>query len=236
MKFSKKGICGIVAAMLMMSLMPPVDVQAKEDLTITANINKDLEIPLTLDASTEDFYMKGNLNPGDIMSADVVFKNVSTEPIQVRIADVTDQLNTTLSKKLLEVLDLEIEVDGSPVYKGKHDKVTNPLTQWITLNSNEEMTMKIRVEFSKYEADNTFQGAEMKVKYAFEARADVPLDEETEAPSTSIMKNPEKIKTGVDDVSSSNPVAIVISVAAVAIVGGFVIYTIASKKKKNDED
>jgi len=226
MKALKRIIAAVFLVALMAGIMPPVAVNASEDLTVITNINKTMEIPLTLDASTDEFYVNGNINPGDVMTADIVFKNVSDSSIQVRISDVTDQLQTTMSQKLLEILDLSIEIDGSPVYKGKHDKVTNPLTQWIELGPNEDMTMKLRIEFSKYEADNTYQGAEMKVKYVFEARADVPLD-------STLNKNSEKIKTGVDDVYSVNPASIILISSAAVVVFGFAVYVIISRKKKD---
>lgn len=236
MKKFIKAVGGVMMAAALFAVMPPVAVHAEEDLVITTNIDKSYEIPLTLDANTEEFYVNYNLNPGDIMNAEVVFKNVSSEPIQVRIADVTDQLGTTLSQKLLEVLDLEIEVDGSPVYKGKHDKVTNPLTQWITLNADEAMTMKIRVEFSKYDADNTFQGAEMKVKYAFEARADIPLDAEeapAPAPAPNAPKDPETIKTGINDIDVPLYRWFILAAGGVLVIGMATSY-FANKKKKDE--
>lgn len=232
MRKMPKILATVMAAALMFGVVPPVEAQAKEDLVITTNVNKDLEIPLTLDASTDDFYVNGNLNPGDTMSADVIFKNVSDKDIQVRISDITDQLQTTMSQKLLGVLDLTIDVDGAPQYKGKHDKVPSPLTKWMTLGPNEDIRMSIRIDFSKYEADNTFQGAEMKVKYVFEARADVPLDD----PSNSKKSKSETIKTGIDDVESTNPLAVAIVISAVCVVAGFGIHVVVKRRKEKEQD
>lgn len=226
LKFIRRSAVVAIAAAMLIGSMQPMKVFAKEDLTLEVDIDKKLEIPLTLDASTDDFYVNANINPGDILNAEIVFKNDSKEDIQVRISDVKDQLSTTMSAKLLDVLDLNIDIDGKTAYKGSHSKVTSPLTQWITLEGGESLTMKVRIEFPKYEADNTFQGAEMKVKYVFEARADIPED-----------KNTEKIKTGVDDVESSNKMAIALVGGAVVVLGGFVVATIVMKKKReNDED
>lgn len=234
LKFIKRSAMAALAATMLMGTMQPMQVLAAEDLTLEVDIDKKLDIPLTLDASTDDFYMNANINPGDILNAEVVFKNESKEDIQVRISDVKDQLSTTMSAKLLDILDLNIDIDGKTAYKGSHAKVTNPLTQWITLKGGEELTMKVRIEFPKYEADNTFQGAEMKVKYVFEARADIPEDQTTTSTSTS--KSTEKIKTGVDDVESSNKMAVMLVVGAVVVLGGFGVATIVMKKRREDEE
>lgn len=230
MKFLKKIMVSLMVLLVLAGAMPNKVMAADENdkhLTLETNIDKSLEIPLTLNGSTDNFYVNANINPGDIMTADVVFKNTSSEAIQVRISDITDQLNTTESAALLEVLDLTITTDGSPIYKGSHKNVTTPLTQWMTLEGGSVLTMNIRIEFPKYEADNSFQGAEMKIKYVFEARADVPMDD---------IDNPEKVKTGVEDESSSNPAAIALIGIAVIVLVVFVVITITKKNKKNDEE
>lgn len=230
MKILKKLMVSLMVLLVLVGTIPNKVMAADENdknLTLETNIDKSLEIPLTLKGTTDNFYVNANINPGDIMTADVVFKNTSSEPIQVRISDITDQLNTTDSAALLEVLDLTITTDGSPIYKGSHKNVTTPLTQWMTLEGGSVLTMNIRIEFPKYEADNRFQGSEMKIKYVFEARADVPMDDTT---------TPEKVKTGVEDDSSSNPVAIAFVIGAVILVVLFVVATVVKKKKsKNNE-
>lgn len=215
-------------AVLMIMVMPQPVIAADNTLNLETNIDKTLEIPLTLKSSTDTFYVDTNINPGDKMTADVVFRNTSKEAIQVRIADVADQLNTTESSALLEVLQLNIQNNGSPIYKGNHKNVTSPLTQWITLNGGSSLTMNIEIEFPKYEADNRFQGSEMKVKYTFEARADVPMDKET---TTATSVSSEKVKTGVDEEQQSNPIAIYIIGLAVVIGIGLISLFIVSKKK-----
>lgn len=208
----------------------PISVFAADStLNVETGIDKSMEIPLTLDADTEDFYINGNINPGDTMRATVYFKNTSTSPIQVRIADVLDEKNDTLSAKLMEVLKLSISMDGSTIYQGNHKDVTSPLTQWIELEGGGIITMNISVEFPKMEADNTFQGAEMHVKYVFEARADVPPDEAEDTGAK--KKNNEIIKTGVEDSNTlSSMESVVAMLGASIIVGaGYVVY----RKKKD---
>lgn len=217
----------LAGLMLVTSFSKPV-FAADEDkhLVLETNIDKKLEIPLTLDSSTDSFYINGNINPGDIMKADIVFKNTSTEAIQVRISDITDQLNTTDSAALLEVLKLTVSMNGSPIYTGSHKNVTSPLTQWITLEGGSVLTINVNVEFPKYEADNKFQGSQMKVKYVFEARADVPLDDTS--------SNSQIIKTGVEEETNVNPMAVGIIVVAVILCAGLVVSTVIKNKKKND--
>lgn len=238
MKFFKKAILAIAAVATLVCSTPPMMIKAADDydLTLTTDINKSLEIPLTLDASTDDFYINANINPGDVMKADVIFKNVSKEDIQVRIADVINQLENTLSVKLLEVLDLTIEIDGSVVYKGSHDAVTSPLTQWVTLKPGNNLTMKITVEFPKYEADNTYQAAEMKVKYVFEARADVPPDDSTSTTTTTTSKTPntETVKTGADDTESSNVSTYIMLGCGIFMLISYVVAKKIVEKKKEE--
>lgn len=226
MRIIKKiGISFLAVMMLVGSFYNPVVASESKQLYLDTNIDKTLDIPLTLTSSTDTFYVDANINPGDIMSADVVFKNSSKEEIQIRISDVADQLNTTNSAALLEVLQLSISTNGSPIYKGSHKNVTSPLTQWITLNGGSVLTMNIKIEFPKSEADNKFQGSEMKVKYVFEARADVPLDE----------LNSQKLKTGIEEETSSNPVAIVLTVVTV-LIGIILIASFVIGKKKNQKN
>lgn len=228
MKHLKQLFVSIMACLMLLGgiTQPVLADNNDKSLTLETNIDKTLEIPLTLKGSTDNFYINGNINPGDVMKASVIFKNTSSESIQVRISDITDQLNTTDSAALLEVLDLTISTNGSPIYKGSHKNVTSPLTQWITLEGGESLTMDVQVEFPKYEADNRFQGSQMKIKYVFEARADVPMDETTES---------ETIKTGVEYESSSNPAAAILLIIAVVVIISFIVVSIKGKNKKNNE-
>lgn len=227
MKKFKKLMVSLLAGLMLVTCISKPVMAADEDkhLVLETNIDKTLEIPLTLNSSTDNFYVNANINPGDIMKADIVFKNTSKEPIQVRISDITDQLNTTDSTALLEVLKLTISMNGSPIYTGSHKNVTSPLTQWITLEGGSALTVNVNVEFPKYEADNRFQGSEMKIKYVFEARADVPMDETSET-----------IKTGVDEVKDTNPMAVAIIVVAVVLCIGLVSYMIIKKKKDKNNN
>jgi hypothetical protein len=240
MKHLKKLVVSLMVLLIAVGTFHTTAYAADADLTLETNIDKSLEIPLTLKGDTDTFYTSANINPGDVIKADVVFKNVSGEDIQVRISDVTDQLNTTESAALLEILDLTITTDGSPIYKGSYKNVTSPLTQWITLEAGKSLTMNINVEFPKYEADNQFQGSKMKVKYVFEARADVPLDEEESLESASIEStnaaNAETVKTGVDTTESTNPAAIAIICIAVVVVVAFIVTLFVGKKKDDKED
>lgn len=231
MKHIKKIVASLLAVALLVSGLTMTVHADNNDkgLTLETNIDKTLEIPLTLKGTTDNFYINGNINPGDVMTATVVFKNTSKEDIQVRISDVTDQLNTTKSTALLEILELTIDTDGSTIYKGSHKAVTSPLTQWITLAGGASMKMNVKVEFPKYEADNSFQGAEMKVKYVFEARADVPLDE-------TISTTPENIKTGDESETSINGAAGIFLVASLGLVAIFIASLIVIKKKRKDRD
>ena len=63
--------------------------------------------------------MNANINPGDILNAEVVFKNESKEDIQVRISDVKDQLSTTMSAKLLDIDSLLTTVNTCFIVKRK---------------------------------------------------------------------------------------------------------------------
>lgn len=234
MRKFKAFLTSLMAAVVLVGVLPATPVFAEEEvnsLTLETNINKTLEIPLTLEASTETFYINGNIDPGDTLSADILFINESEEDIQVRIADVTDQLGTTDSQALLDVMDLTITVAGSPIYKGKHSQVTSPLTQWMTLKGGEALNMNVNIELPLWETDNRYQGSDMRVKYVFEARADVQLDSEQPAKLTEI------IKTGVEEAVSSNPAALVIIIAAVAVVVAFVANSVSKKfgKKKDDD-
>lgn len=225
MKAFQKIIASLFAMLLIVSSMSITANAANNELYLETNIDKTLEIPLTLKGSTDTFYLNANINPGDIMEAKVLFKNTSTEDIQVRISDVTDQLGTTDSAALLEILNLDITTNGSPIYRGTHNAVTTPLTQWMSLEAGDVLTMTIKVEFPKWEADNNFQGAQMKVKYVFEARADIPLDD---------LDSDEIVKTGVETEENNNPAAIVMIVLAVILLAVFVIIGITKKNKKED--
>lgn len=230
MKYLKVIAASLVAVLTIMLIPQPVQA-AEKTLNLETNIDKTLEIPLTLKADTDTFYVDSNINPGDKMTADIVFKNTSKDAIQVRISDVADQLNTTESSALLEVLQLNIKNNGTPIYKGNHKNVTTPLTQWITLNGGSSLTMNVEIEFPLEEADNRFQGSEMKVKYTFEARADVPLDAQT-----TTTKIPEKLKTGEEGQTQSNPLAVSVIVIAVVLGIGIISLTVVSKKKKNNKN
>lgn len=153
-------------------------------LYLETSIDKSLEIPLKLEANKDVFYLCANINPGDTMKSHVTFENTSDTEIQVSVADIINQLmDNPKAKALLDILELTISVNGSPIYKGIHSKVTTPVTGWITLKPHEMLMLDIEIHMPK-EADNRFQNAEMNVKWVFEARADVPPDPEKPSEST----------------------------------------------------
>lgn len=204
-------------------------------LDVEVGIDKKLEVPLTVDAKTDVFYNCPNINPGDTMKSTVIYKNTSKEDVQVAITDVLNQL--TEDKKaimLLDLLELKVYINGELAYQGPHSKVTTPLTNWITLKGGESIKMDIEIYFPK-EADNTYQNSNMKVKWVFEARADVPPDPEEPTPTpptTTTTTPPEKVKTGDDSVRANYGMYLLAGAAVILVAG---IGVVALKKKKEDE-
>jgi len=200
-------------------------------LYLETTIDKSLTIPLTLEANKDVFYLCANINPGDTMKSHVTFENTSDSEIQVSIADIINQLtDNPKAKALLDILELSISVNGSPIYKGIHSKVTTPVTGWITLKPGEMLVMDIEIYFPK-EADNTYQNSQMEVKWVFEARADVPPDPEKPSETTTTETTTETHQTG-DEKMANYGIYLLLGAAAVAAVG---IGVVATKKKKEDE-
>lgn len=223
-KFKAKVVAVMLAVVTMFALMPTTVVHADdaENLKLETGIDKTLEVPLTLKGSTETFYMNGNINPGDVLNASIKFTNTSTEEIQVNIASITNNLaDDKTATALLDLLELKITVNDSPIYKGIHSKVTNPVTGWMPLAAGQSMTIDVEITLPKYSVDNTYQAADMNVKWVFEARADVPEDESSET-----------IKTGVESEDPTH-MGMYILIIALVIAGGFCVYTVVKKKQVN---
>lgn len=196
-------------------------VDEQTTLFVEVGMDKTLEIPLKLEAGKDAFYMCANINPGDTMKAKVVFKNDSdVEDAQVSVTDVINLLPDDIKAvALLDLLRLKISVDGSPLYEGPHSKITNPVTNWIPIPKGETIDIDIEIYFPK-EADNTYQNANMKVKWVFEARGDIPPD-------------PEEPEIDTGDEGSKNFSMFFLGGAAVCVAGlGLVVLT----KKKREEN
>lgn len=197
----------------------PVD--EKTTLNVEVGVDKTLEIPLTLTAERDAFYFCTNINPGDTMRATVIFKNDSnTEDTQIAVTDVINLLPDDLKAlALLDLLELTISIDDSPIYKGVHSKVTKPVTGWINVPIGESVAIDIEIYFPK-EADNRYQNANMKVEWVFQARGDVPPD-------------PEEVETG--DESNRNFGMYFLSGAALVGLAGYGLILLKKKKSEKEE-
>lgn len=239
MKINKTILAGFLACSMVLCSTPMVhateltgessesetvifnEVGEETTLNVDVGIDKTLEIPLTLTAEKDEFYFCTNISPGDTMKAKVIFRNDSnTEDTQVAVTDVINQItDNAKAEDLLDILNLQISIDGTPIYKGAHSKVTTPVTGWINIPIGETVEMEIEIYFPK-EADNRFQNAPMDVKWVFETRGDIPPD-------------PEDEKTQTGDDSNHNFGIYFLGGAAICLAGGLLV---VSKKKKKDED
>lgn len=192
-------------------------------LNVVANIDKRWELPLTVTADKPVFYFNSNINPGDTLSAKVIFSNPTSEPVQFTISDIINELSeNTKSVELLNQLNFDISIDGSPIYSGLASQITMPVMGWLELLPNEKITLDIRYTVPK-EMDNEFQAAKMNLKYVLTVRADVPPDPEEDEDF------PEWIQTSVDTVKE-NPLII----TAVLLGFGILCSTIIIYRKKKE--
>ena len=201
-------------------------------LDVEVGVDKTLTIPLTLDAKKKEFYFCTNISPGDKMKATVIFKNPRNEEAQVSVSDVINQLeNNKKAVMLLDILDLTINVNNAPMYKGPDSQVTTPVTGWVPVAPKGEAKMDLIIEVPKT-ADNTYQNADMNIKWVFEARSDVPPDPVDPTPAPGTPGNPSEgtpVKTG--DYLKDNYMLIILGGAAIAAtLGGVIVY---KSKKKN---
>lgn len=232
MKINKIAMAGILGLSALTAATPtiqatevaPHSVAEEQTLNVEVGIDKSLEIPLTINAEHDVFYNCANFGPGDTLKAKIVFKNTSSENVQVAVVDVLNQL--TDDKKAVALLDqaeLELSVKGELNYKGIHSKVTSPVTNWINVAPGEELPMEIVVKMPKT-ADNRFQNANMLVKWVFQTRADVPPDPVED----------EETVTG--DEGIQNYGKYLLGAAGVVVVAGIGVMAISKKKKKDDSE
>ena len=213
------------------------------NLDVTIDFKKEAELPLTMDRSTEVFYFNGNINPGDKMYADIIVKNTSDKTLQYTLSEVKNMLeDDEQAKLLLNVLNLKITQKDKVMYDGKCSEITTPVIPWFTLESGKTDTINVEYEFDKW-ADNTYQGANMRQKWIFQTRADIPPDEsepdsqgepDTHKVTVSTPDSQhEDVKTGVTE-EKSNYTFIIIGVG-VAVAGAYVIYEVIRRKKSNKD-
>ena len=202
------------------------------DLTVQSGYTPEAEVPLTTKVSTNEFFFNGNINPGDILDANILFENTSEEDrIQITISEIKNLLgDDDLALELLDELELTIKADDKIIYKGPHSKTTTPVIGWIEVNPGETIIVNISVYFPK-EADNTYQNAPLNVKYVFESRIDIPNEEET-------TEFTEQIKTGIESEDAPNYSMFILGLGACVIVLYLVTLIIRAilKKKKEDKD
>lgn len=227
-KLTMAGILSLSALtaatpMVQASEVAPHSVAEEQTLNVEVGIDKTLEVPLTINAEHDIFYNCTNFGPGDTLKAKIIFKNTSTEDIQVAVVDVVNQLtDDAKAVALLDELELQLSVDGELNYKGIHSKVTSPVTNWITVKPGEELPMDIVINMPKT-ADNKFQNANMLVKWVFQTRADVPPDP---------VEEDEETQTG--DEGIQNYGKYLLGAAGVVVVAGVGVMAISKKKKKED--
>ncbi len=229
-KFISKILATSICITTMCSLLT-MNVLAEDkeyDLDVTTEYAAKAEVPLTIEASKSMFYINKNINPGDILEADIVFKNTSEkEPLKVTISDIINLLgDDDDALKLLGQLELTITVDGKIIYKGPHDKTTKPVIGWIQVPPGEEIEIHIEIYFPK-ESDNSYQNLPLKVRYEFQSQIDIPGDwgEET-------VEYSETIKTGEEPEEGMNYTTLIIALGMLAIGVYLITYIVLAKKKK----
>ena len=199
------------------------------NLEITANYDSKIEMPLSLEASSEVFYCNANLAPGDIAKSTVVMKNVSDQPISVSITEIENMLpEDTKANMLLDILNLTIDVDGEEFYQGKHSELSAPFMPYVKIEPGKEINLNITMSFPR-EADNRYQGAKYKMKWSFDAIAEEPPVETTPPPPEPV-KEPEPAKTGVESSPNSRNIIAPIAMGLIGTVSGLTVYF---HKKKN---
>lgn len=201
------------------------------DLEVKSGYKPKAEVPLTIEVSKPEFYFNGNINPGDVLEADIIFTNTSEkDAIQVTISDIINLLgDDDLSIDFLNQLELTITVDGKVVYQGPHGQTTNPVIGWIQIPPGASITVHIAVQFPK-DTDNTYQGAPVKVKYVFESRIDIPEDYDPPKPVPR-----EKIKTGIDGEGNIGYAGMILLFGLLVIIL-YIIYLLIKRKKDKEKE
>lgn len=200
------------------------------NLEVTANYDTSIEMPLSLEASSNVFYCNANLAPGDTAKSSVVMKNISKEPISISITEIENMLpDDPKANLLLDVLELTIDVDGEAFYQGKHSELAAPFMPYIEVAPGKDITLNISMSFPR-EADNRYQGAKYKMRWVFDAVAEEPEPEPVVTEPTPVPPPPpqEPAKTGVETAKSVSPIAPIAAMVSVAGIAGLIV----SKKKK----
>lgn len=199
------------------------------NLEITANYDASIEMPLSLEASSNIFYCNANLSPGDVAKSSVVMKNISSEPISVSITEIENMLpEDPKANLLLDVLELTIDVDGEAYYQGKHSELAAPFMPYVEIAPGKEVNLNISMAFPR-EADNRYQGAKYKMRWVFDAVAEEPPEPEPVVTEPApVPKPPEPAKTGVETAATRSPIAPIILIAGAAGVAGLIL-----NKKRN---
>lgn len=237
---------GVLACTMLASASVPAYAASEEEksynLDVTIDFKREAELPLTMDRSTEVFYFNGNINPGDKMYADIIVKNDSDKTLQYTLSEVKNVLeDDEQAILLLDVLNLKITEGETVMYDGTCADITSPVIPWITLEPGQSDTIDVEYAFDKW-ADNTYQGANMRQKWIFQTRADIPDDSEPEedggpdAHRTDVSVpdgEREDVKTGVTE-EKTNYTYVIIGVGAVVAVGYIVFEVIRSKKAKKE--
>ena len=215
----------------------PADVQS---LNLTVGIDKSLKLPLSLNRDTDQFYLLGNMNPGDTLRGSVLIKNDSSEPAQVALSEVVK--NAGMTPGLDQYVNVSLALGEDVIYTGTMEDLIRAsetktdsaitLTPWLTVEPGAEITLNITCEVSR-DLDNEYQGAVLDTNWIFDARADVPEDPE-EIDETKPGKDYyEVIEINNDDaVTTGQRIVGIIAASSVVVLAIVGIVLTAKKKKK----
>lgn len=199
------------------------------NLTISANVDSELKLPLSLDSSSPVFYCNANLSPGDTATSNVIIENVSDTPIKVSITNIENMLpDDDKAKMLLDILELKIVLNDEVYYQGKHSELSAPFMPYVEIAPHKSTILNVSMKFPR-EADNKYQGAKYKMRWEFNAMAD-PIPETTPAPPETTVTIPEEVKTGVESPEHTSAKYGFLSMAVASAVSSCIIF---SKQKRN---
>lgn len=176
-----KKILSVVFALIM--ILSPINVfargndyttnEADEKTTLNIEVkmdNSSTNAPLSLEKDKIRFFFAKNISPGDELSSQIIFKNTEKVPVQVAILDIQD--DSALKGDLADEINLDVVMNGDAVYSGPYSKITDPLTNWITVRTDDELVLDLYFNIP-LELDNRFQGAKIDAIWNFGVRSNV---------------------------------------------------------------
>lgn len=243
-KMFKSLMSGISAGVLLCSAFGVNCAADEYDLNLSIDYNTEETLPLTLAKDTDVFYFNANINPGDVFTASISVENESEESLQYTLSEIVNQLTDDEQAILLrDVINLQISIDGEVIYDAPCSDVTSPVTPWYTLESGETDVIEVEYTFDKT-ADNTYQAANMREKWIFQTRADVPEDDPDEGEPATIVNTPntnseassayENVQTGVKEESKNY--TLIIGIIGVIVAVGYITVEIIMRKKRHNQN